>query len=262
MRADDLSQPERRLWMNFPYGTHIDLRAEDPEQNDPAAAQSWDSKRIVRAEVIRDLLVGRRPVDEQQEKEQGPGRSPSVFLSGARITGRLDLSGIDIQSPLLLQQCALDEPLVITDSMFCATRLYGCHLPGVEGAWLKCAGDLHLRGCKIKGAVDLSGAHIGAQLVLSGSTLSNPGGVAVGVDGLVVVGDMFCRDQAIAEGEVRLVAARIGGELRFTGSRLHNPGKVALRADRITVERPPGASRFCSRTRKPLQREQHQLRVQ
>ncbi len=150
MRADDLSQPERRLWMNFPYGTHIDLRAEDPEQNDPAAAQSWDSKRIVRAEVIRDLLVGRRPVDEQQEKEQGPGRSPSVFLSGARITGRLDLSGIDIQSPLLLQQCALDEPLVITDSMFCAIRLYGCHLPGVEGAWLKCAGDLHLRAARSK----------------------------------------------------------------------------------------------------------------
>ena len=237
MRADDLPEPERRLWMAFPYGMHIDLRTEDPEENDPAAAQSWDLERIVRAEVIRDLLVGRRPVDEQQEREQGPGRSPSVFLSGARITGRLDLSGIDLQPTLLLQQCALDEPLVITDSMSRSIRLYGCHLPGVEGAWLTCAGDLHLRGCKVNGAVDLSGAHVGGQLVLSGSTLSNPGKVAVCADGLVVAGDVLCRDQALAEGEFSLVAARVGGELRFTGSRLHNPGKVALRADRITVEK-------------------------
>jgi hypothetical protein len=237
MRTDDLSKPERRLWMEFPYGTHIDLRAEDPEQNDPASAQSWDPKRIIRAEVIRDLLVGRRPVDEQQEKEQGPGRSASVYLSGARITGRLDLSGIDFRPSLLLQQCALDEPLVITDSLSRSIRLYGCHLPGVEGAWLKCAGDLHLRACKIKGMVNFSGACVGGQLVLSGSNMSNPGGVSVCANGLVVVGDMFCRDQAFTEGEISLVAARIGGELRFTGSRLHNPGRVALRADRITVEK-------------------------
>jgi hypothetical protein len=29
MRADDLSEPKRRLWMEFLYGTHIDLRTDD-----------------------------------------------------------------------------------------------------------------------------------------------------------------------------------------------------------------------------------------
>jgi len=222
--------------MEFPYGTHIDL-CRDPQCDDPTGARSWGPERTVRAEVIRDLLVGRPLVDEQQKNQQSPGHSPSVFLSGARIIGRLDLRGIDFAPPLLLQQCVLDEPLVIADSTSRSIRLYGCHLPGVQGSWLRCAGDLHLRGCQVDGMVDLAGAYIGGQLVLSSSVLSNPGEVAVRGDGLVVAGDFFCRDGAVAEGEVSLVAARIGGELRFSASRLLHPGEVALRADRITVEK-------------------------
>lgn len=237
MRVDGLSEPERRLWMEFPYGTHIDLRAGDPEQDDPAGAGSWGASRCVRAEVIRDLLVGRRPVDQRGENDQGAGGSPSVFLSGARITGQLDLRGIDFTPPLLLQGCALDEPLVIADSMSRSVRLYRCRLPGVEGSWLKCAGDLHLRGCRIDGEMDLGGAYIGGQLVLSGSELVNPGEVTVLADGLVVAGDLYCRDGAAVVGEFSLVGSRIGGELRFTNSTLSNPGGVALNAARIVVEK-------------------------
>ena len=88
----------------------------------------------------------------------------------------------------------------------------------------------------ITGAVDLTGAHISGQLVLSGSTITHAG-VAVAADGLVVDGDFYCRDDAHVEGEVSMVAARIGGELRFTTSTLSNPGAVALRADRAVVEK-------------------------
>jgi hypothetical protein len=242
MRADRLSEPERMLWREFSSGTHIDRRIGDPQRDDPVGAQLWGPERIIRAEVIKNLLVGRRLVDEQQNNEQrnkewGPGQSPSVFLSGVRITGQLDLCGFSFAPPLLLQQCLLDEPLVIADSMSQSIRLYGCHLPGVQGAWLKCAGDLHLRDCQIEGAVDLAGAYIGGQLVLSGSTLSNPEKVAVCGDGLVVAGDLFCRDGAVVQGGVSLVAARIGGELRFSKSTLRNPTGIALHADRITVEK-------------------------
>ena len=131
----------------------------------------------------------------------------------------------------------LDEPLVLAGSMCRSVRLYGCHLPGVHGAWLASAADLHLRGCRIDGEVDLTGAYVGRQLVLSASRLCNSPGVAVRGDGLVVAGDLLCRDHAVIEGEFRLVAARIGGELRFTNSTLLNPGRVALRADRIAVEK-------------------------
>jgi hypothetical protein len=224
--------------MEFPFGTQIDLRSGDARLDDPAHAQSWGPERVIRAEVIAALLVGRRPIDdEQRQRQEGAGTSPAVFVSGARIVGRLDLHGIDFAPPLLLQQCALDQPLILADSMAHSVRLYGCHLPGVEGAWLNCAGDLHLRDCRITGVVDLAGAHIDGQLVLSGSTLSHPGEVAVRADGLVVAGDLFCRDQALVEGEFTLLAARVGGEVRFTGSTLRNPDGVTLRADRITVEK-------------------------
>lgn len=241
MRADDLSETERGLWMAFTYGMHIDLRTGDPEQDDPARASTWGPEREVRADVIRDLLVGRRLVGQQQESDQDVGSSPAVFLSGARITGALDLRGVDFDHPLLLQECAFEGVLVIADSMSRSVRLYGCHLPGVQGSWLKCAGDLHLRGCQIDGEVDLSGAYLGGQLVLSGSKMWNPGKVAVRGNGLVVAGDVLCRDfgdrQAIVAGEFRLVGARIGGELRFTNSILRNPGEVALNAERIVVEK-------------------------
>jgi hypothetical protein len=236
MRADELSEPERRLWMEFSYGTHIDLRTENPQCDDPAGAQSCGSAHIIRAAVIKNLLVGRRLVDEQQD-QQDSGQSPSVFLSGARITGQLDLRGLNFAPPLLLQQCAFEKPLVLADSMSQSIRLYGCRLPGMEGSWLKCAGDLHLRDCQVDGKVDLTGAYIGGQLVLSGSTLSNSEGIAVCGDGLVVAGDLFCRDGAVVRGEVSLVAARIGGELRFSASKLCNLEGIALHADRITVEK-------------------------
>ncbi|MCA1677421.1 MAG: hypothetical protein LC799_36340, partial [Actinobacteria bacterium] len=210
--------------MGFPYSEHIDLRAED-------------SDRVVRAEVIMDLLVGRRPVDEQQENEHGTGMSPAVALSGALITGQLDLRGINFEPPLLLQKCKFAKPLLIDYSLSRSVRLYECRLPGVQGAWLECIGDLHLRHCRIDGEVDLEGAYVGGQLILSGSTLSNPGGVAVRANGLVVAGDMFCRDGAEVDGEINLEAARIGGELRFTRSTLRNRHKIALRADRMTVEK-------------------------
>ncbi len=224
MRADDLSGPERRLWMGFPYSEHIDLRSECPD-------------RVVRAEVITDLLVGRRPVDEQQENEHGTGTSPAVVLSGALITGQLNLRGINFAPPLLLRKCELEKPLVIAYSLARSVRLYDCRLPAVQGAWLECMGDLHLQHCQIDGEVDLEGACVGGQLVLSGSTLRNPGGVAVRANGLVVAGDMLCRDGAEVEGEINLEAARIGGELRFTRSTLRNRHKIALRADRMTVEK-------------------------
>jgi uncharacterized protein YjbI with pentapeptide repeats len=237
MSVDGLSEAEWGLWMEFPYGTHIDLRTGDPEQDDPEGARCWGPARQVRAEVLRDLLVGRQRIDAPQRNDEYAGSSAAVFLSGARITGRLDLRGIDFEPPLLLQECMFDEPLIITDSISRSVRLYRCHLPGIEGSWLKCAGDLHLRDCQIRGETDLSGAYVSGQLVLSGSRLLNPREVAVRADGLVVEGDLFCRDGAEVDGTFSLVGARIGGQVRLTNSTLSNPGGVALNAALITVEK-------------------------
>ena len=36
MYEDGLSEPERRLWMEFPTGGHVDLSSGDPQRDDPA----------------------------------------------------------------------------------------------------------------------------------------------------------------------------------------------------------------------------------
>jgi hypothetical protein len=61
----------------------VDLRAGDAALDEPAAGASWPESRSVGAEVIVALLLGAGSL---------PVRASDIRLTGARITGRLDLS--------------------------------------------------------------------------------------------------------------------------------------------------------------------------
>ena len=54
----DLNEPEKLLWQAFPHGTWVDLRAGDPVADDLGSAVNWGPGRVIRAEVIRALLLG------------------------------------------------------------------------------------------------------------------------------------------------------------------------------------------------------------
>ncbi len=97
MIADDLSEPERSLWVAFPYGAWVDLRAGDPAADGLGGAGSWESSRTIRAEVIAGLLLG--------ACAEEPGRAPGIRLRGARISGQLDLMGATLKSPLVCEYC-------------------------------------------------------------------------------------------------------------------------------------------------------------
>ena len=61
--------------------------------------------RQIRAELLVDLLTGTRLPD---------GKPPrAVKLRGARITGSLDLEAATLTCPLLLQDCYIDEPVIL-----------------------------------------------------------------------------------------------------------------------------------------------------
>src|SRR5689334_14229219 len=92
MEPDDLNVAERRLWEAFPYGRVVDLR--DPGEGDPAGGGGWGEERTVRASVIVALLLG--------AAEPRPGHVPAIRLSGARITGRVDLLGGDFDCPFIV----------------------------------------------------------------------------------------------------------------------------------------------------------------
>jgi hypothetical protein len=227
LRAIKRTGPERALREAIVAGRPVDLRTDQPRADGLARGAVWGRRRTVRAEVLAELLT---------QQGEGARRPRALLLAGARITGALDLTGLELVCSVLLLDCWFDEPVILTEAQAVAVRLPGCHLPALQAARLTTQGNLELNlGFTVKGDVRLLGAHVGGQLDLSGATLTSPNGVAFYGDTLTVDQNMFCRAGFTAQGEVRLLGAHVGGQLNLNGATLTNPKGQALNADALTV---------------------------
>ncbi|MQY04857.1 hypothetical protein [Actinomadura macrotermitis] len=233
MNVDDLTPPERLLWEAFPRGEAVDLAGPDTALNDVAYAARWGPERIVRAEVLVALLAG--------AAEPEPGQVAAVRLSGARITGSLNLGHAQVGVPLALTRCAFDEAPHLYWASMSSIHLMRCRLPGLVASGTRVDGHLWLEGSRIDGGLWLDGAHITGILNMSGVQLANPGGDALLADRLTVDANVYCDRGFTANGEVRLPGARVGGQLIFREAHLHNEGGAALYASRLDV----AANVFC-----------------
>jgi hypothetical protein len=154
-----------------------------------------------------------------------------------RIRDQLDLEGASVACPLWLEDCFVEDAILLRDGLAAALSFHGCHLrDGLSAQQLETRGDLDLTGVWVEGELVMYGAHVEGQLLLSGARLVNDGGVALNANNITVDSDVFCREGFNAKGEVRLLGAHIGGQLDFSGARLASPGGYALLADRLTVE--------------------------
>ena len=218
---------EQRLRQAITTGALVNLRASQPEADDPAQGATWDQRRAVSATLLAELLT---------QPDQGMQRPRALRLTGARITGRLDLEGAELVRPVLLSDCWFDDPVTLAEAKAMTIRLPGCHLPVLQAAQLITRGNLELtNGFTAYGEVSLLGAHIGGVLGFNGATLINPDGRALAADGLTVDHSLVCRRGFSAQGEIRLLGARVGGSLEFHGATLTNPNGHVLIADRLTV---------------------------
>lgn len=237
----DLTPPERRLLQAVGAGRMLELGADEEDPNDPAEGAGWPAHRTVRAELLVELLTGQR-------KPPGAPQARMLKLSGARITGTLDLEAATLACPLRLQDCYLEQPIRLREARAPAVRLPGCHLPGLEAGDLETHGILALNdGFTAHGEVNLVGARIGGQLYGDGAVLINPRGRALFADWLTANQGVHCH-RLLARGEVRLPGARISGTVEFdaadlTGREPSNDDEhpVALTADGLRVE----GSMFC-----------------
>lgn len=94
---DELTGPERELWDAFPEGRRVDLRTGAPEDDDVAGGEHWGPERTVRAAVVAALLLG--------ANTGPPGAVARLGLTGARISGPLELAGAQIAHALWLEEC-------------------------------------------------------------------------------------------------------------------------------------------------------------
>ncbi|WP_410575240.1 hypothetical protein [Amycolatopsis sp. cmx-4-61] len=128
----------------------------------------------VRAELLRELLLGRRgPLDPQ-----------GVRLIGLRIVGRLRLDQIAATAGISLRRCVVAEPIALTGSHFPWVSFQNCRLRRLLADGLQVDGDLKLQGTRISGvgeagAVRLRGARVGGYVDLDRAEVVNDSGPAV-----------------------------------------------------------------------------------
>jgi hypothetical protein len=204
---------EKRILKSFPTGEVVEL-------------PTVDSRRTVRAAVIRDLLL---------KTDLPLGAGAALRVIGAKITGRLDLEGVIIKVPIFLSKCVFDEPPCFSDAELFTLRLPGCVLPGLSAPGLRTKSDVELNGgFTCSGKVDLLGAQVGGLLRLSDATILNPGKEALVMSRASVASGLLAGGLHV-DGQLRMISARIGGLLSLRHAVLSNPGQIALQAERLEV---------------------------
>ncbi len=223
----DLSAPERLLWQAFTRGAWVDLREGDPAADALEAAPQWGDERVIRAEVISALLLGARDTE--------PGYLPGVRLRGARISGRLDLTGADLAHPLTCEYCYFTEEPRFVECSARSVRIIGSHLPAFDGTRMHLTGILNLWDSAIAGVLRLDNAKVEGHLCLSGvSAGAGDGSPAIAAYGLTVDGGLEAATLR-ARGAVLMENAAINGTLELKGAHVTAPGPRALTLDRAVI---------------------------
>ncbi|WP_432186687.1 membrane-associated oxidoreductase [Streptomyces sp. Tue6028] len=240
MEITDLTPAERRVWQAFSLGQGVDFR--EGADEGPEAGASWGPERTIRATVIRTLLVG-GPVRD--------GEIAGLKLTGARITGRLDLAYGAIDHPVRLRSCHFEQPPQLYGAMIRALVLSDSVLPGLSAATLRVDGVLRITGCRITGPVRLQGAKVTGAFFLDRAELGRPAAArdvatpnpahneaaeepVLQLNHAEIGTDVWAVG-LVAHGQFRLDGATVGGQVNLEDAALHAPGQVALQAETVSI---------------------------
>jgi hypothetical protein len=228
MAQIDLNDAEQRLCAAFPRGSWLDLRTGDAEDDDLAKALDWPTARVIRAEIVRSLLLGVGDLE--------PGYAPAVRLRGARITGRLDLMGATVSWPLICEFCYFDEALRFVESSTKTIRIVDSYLPTLNGTRMRLTGLLNLWGCTIPGVLRIEQARVTGQACVRGAVIGLAGSTseALAADGLTVDGGIDCVELE-ARGSVSFRLVHASGSVDLGRAKIICPGQHALIADNAQV---------------------------
>jgi hypothetical protein len=190
-----------------------------------------DGKTSIRAELIRELLLGRR----------GELDPRGIRLYQAKIVGTLDLDYVTAKVGLDLVDCVVEERMTLSHAVLPHLVLTKSRLAGFNAGGVRIGGDLILNEATVAGegemgAVRLRDAQV-RTLSMEGLEARNDSGPALHADRLRVDGIMCLFGAKLfgdgERGAVRLPSAQVGGELNFERTEIHNSSGPALRADAL-----------------------------
>lgn len=175
--------------------------------------------------------------------ETAERQDPRPFrLSGAAVTGSLDLRNVDLRVGLTVNNCVFDEPLLLDGARLQALALVDCpEVPGVSANGCSVRLDVVLDNAHITGALASIGsmrqtaavwlceATIGGRLLIrNGTVLDGCGGRSVQADRIVVGANVRILAGSMIKGEMRLLSARVAGSLDVVSSTVATHATVAL----------------------------------
>ncbi|MEU5951857.1 membrane-associated oxidoreductase [Streptomyces sp. NPDC047525] len=244
MEITDLTPAERRVWQAFPLGEGVDFR-ESPEvrespEDDPGTGGSWGPERTVRAEVLRALLLN-GPTED--------GEIAGMKLTGARITGCLDLMYGTVEQPVRLRSCHFEEAPNLYGAQVRTLALSDSVLPGLKAGTLRVELALRITCCRIAGPVRLAGAQITGAFFANGAELGTPHDPGApdapdpeaAVEAVLqlnhaVIGADVWAPGLVAHGQVRMNGATVGGQVNLDGAEVGGgPGEIALDVETLSV---------------------------
>ena len=188
--------------------------------------EAGDLDRQVRAELIRALLLGGDDLPAMHEK--------GLRLTGAWVTGTLDLEGCRIPRDIGLLDCRFDAIPVLRSAVIDTLSLDGSVMPGLNADRLEARGDLLLRATTVEGLIALKGARIEGDLVLDGASLVHAADICIAAERIAIRGGALFRGARLY-GELVLSGGRIGGHLDLVGATIERPDSYAVEANSVTV---------------------------
>ncbi|MEU1285081.1 hypothetical protein [Kitasatospora sp. NPDC005856] len=188
----------------------------------------------IAADLIRNLMLGR---------VGGPPDPRGIRITGATITGRLDLTDVRSCLPLQLRECTFAEP-VIMDRAELSSLLLSGFMPGFRATRLRLKNSLTLAGLTISGSdedglVQIQDAYIAGELDLTDARLDNRVGPAVNADGIYVGGALRMQKlwaRGVGEsGAVRVRGAKVSGRFTLQGATVTNESGSAVVGEELRV---------------------------
>ncbi|MFP3943145.1 MAG: hypothetical protein ACLFWF_04595, partial [Alphaproteobacteria bacterium] len=169
-----------------------------------------DSRPAIRAELIRDLVLGKVPEADRPDWFDDRG----VRLKGAKIAGPLDLEVVDYDLPIEIEDSEFDSEIILKDARLRRVSFKGGDPRFIDGEGCRIDRDLDLSAVETDW-IGLLNADIGGILNLTEAEL-NPAGedlpVAAIDCGGAQIGHVFLRG-CNACGQVTFIQSRISGVL-------------------------------------------------
>ena len=211
-----LRRTETKVCNAFYLGQEIDLRARRAHRHGSADGMLVPTSPTrmpeVRAQVLVAILCGDAP----------PGKNSRLVLSGAHVTGQLDLSYARIGHPIIMRQCIFDRTITVKEARLSGLILDGSAFPGLDAANLELDGDLGLRNVSSSRIVDLKGARFQRDVQLQGARFrqGQRDAYALVADHMTVDGSVYCHDGFETAGAISMVGVRVRGTVRIDHAKI------------------------------------------